>query len=334
MCTSHSRSGPSAGRSETVSLIVLNWNGERCLLDCIASLTAVDYPSREIILVDNGSTDDSVQRVAAAFPHVNIIEIGRNLGYAGGMNIGLASATGDVIVLLNNDVIVPPNWLQELVAGMESDQRIGIAGCKLFFADGVTIQHAGGYVKHPLGTTGHFGYGQRDDGRLNVQTDVDYVTGAAMAIRRAALDEIGTLDRGYWFYYEDVDLCYRARRKGWRVVYVPKASLIHLESATMVRDSTGYLRNLHRGRIRFALKAMPARRFVEEFVPAELAWLEHGATQPEHRVLASAYMLGILAVPSLAMAEGSDGTEADGIHLLISGLSTLWERTRLLRVWI
>jgi len=119
--------------SPTVSLIVLNWNGQEYLEACMTSLLDLDYPDPEIVMVDNGSTDNSVPYVSDQFPSVRIIETGRNLGYAGGMNVGISRTSSDIVVLLNNDIIVEENWLTELVRCMKSDERIGIAGCKIFY---------------------------------------------------------------------------------------------------------------------------------------------------------------------------------------------------------
>lgn len=317
------------GSLPSVSLIVLNWNGRRFLDACLNSLADLDYPGPEIILVDNGSTDGSATYVAVQHPSVHVIRSPFNLGYAGGMNVGIAHSTGDIVILLNNDIIVPREWLREFIGGICPDERIGVAGCKLYYADGVTLQHAGGYVVHPRGTTGHYGYRQRGEGSCDTPTDVEYVTGAAMAIRRPFLSMTRGLDPGYEpIYYEDVDICYRAREMGWRVVYIPRAELIHLESATMVRDSPSYLRNLHRGRLRFVLKWTPTEQFVDEFVPAELDWLGSGAGAIERHIVASVYKLSIPTVPSLRMPRLHEEADEEGIQWVIRGLAALWQQAK------
>jgi len=287
------------GRCPIVTLIVLNWNGQAYLENCLASLLEQDYPLTETIMVDNGSTDSSVAYVERSFPSVKIIETGRNLGFAGGMNTGISSSTGDIVILLNNDTIVDRDWLVTLIECMESDCRIGIAGSKVFFSDGVTLQHAGGFVSYPLGFAHHYGYREQDEGSFDAVADVPYVTGAAMAIRKSLLHVIGGLDANYFFYYEDVDLCYRARSAGWRVVFAPESRLVHLESATMVRDSYSYLLCFHQSRMRFLLKHLQPRAYIDDFVPGEMARLLSLESPTERSALKRAYKSALRMLPTV-----------------------------------
>ena len=313
----------------SVSLIVLNWNGKHHLERCLPSLQALSYPAYEIIVVDNGSTDGSVDYVARAYPDVRLVETGFNLGYAGGMNVGIAHSKADVVILLNNDIIVPPHWLGAFMTGLETDPRVGIAGCKLFFSDGVTLQHTGGWVTFPRGVSGHYGYREPDTGTYETLADMEYVTGAAMAIRRPVLDEIGLLDADFFpIYYEDVDISFRAREAGWRVLYVPGASLIHLESATMVRDSPTYLRFLNQGRLRFLLKHMTSQQFLKEFVSAERHWLEQDVGTLEWRVMASVYKLSMLTAASVYAAKPLASATPHDLQQVIRALGALWQRAR------
>ncbi len=292
--------GPVADHSQSVSLIVLNWNGKRHLLACLASLARMDYQDYEILLVDNGSTDGSLELVPFEFPSVKIIKSGRNLGYAAGMNVGIASAEGEIVVLLNNDIIVEPTLLTELMIIFTSDRHVGIAGCKILYPNGTLIQHAGGFVSFPLGYADHYGYREEDDGSYDTQTDVGFVTGAAMAVRRAVFNDIGCLDTGFRpAYYEDVDLCYRARQADWRVVYVPRARLVHFESATSVRDSEPYFTWFHQGRLRFVLKYLSEQRFLREFVPAERERFSQLTLAGERRAVKRAYKSSLRMLPTI-----------------------------------
>jgi GT2 family glycosyltransferase len=286
---------------------------------------ASDYSSYEIIVVDNGSSDDSAKYVTSEFPDVKLIENGCNLGYAGGMNVGIVQSESDVVILLNNDIIVRQNWLSELMDALAADGRIGIAGCKIFFDDGRTLQHAGGVVSFPRALTDHYGYRQPDTGVYDQPTDVDYVSSAAMAIRKTMLAGIGNLDDGFFpIYYDDVDICYRARAAGWRVVYIPTAVLTHLESATMVRDSYKYLLCLHRCRLRFALKHLGADLFLQEFIPAETDWLAQAKSRQERRALNRAYKAALLMTPAILSArDGCDTSTFSAVHKVTGALVDL-----------
>lgn len=252
------------------SVIVLSWNGETYLPDCLNAVMAQSHAPHEVILVDNASTDGSVELVAANFPQVRIIYNDENLGFAGGMNVGLKEATGDIAVLLNQDTVVREDWLAELVKAMETDERIGIAGCKILYPDGQTIQHAGSYLEYPLGLAHHYGYGEPDQGQWDEQQEVEYVTGAAMAIRREMLERIGYLDGDFFpAYFEDADICFRARQAGYKVVYIPTAILLHRESASMEMETVEQHYYYHRNRLRLLLKHYTLGQFKRDFLPTE-----------------------------------------------------------------
>jgi len=252
------------------SVIVLSWNGETYLPDCLNAVMSQTHTPHEVILVDNASTDGSVESVATNFPPVRIICNDENLGFAGGMNVGLKLATGDITVLLNQDTVVREDWLAELVKAMEADEHIGIAGCKILYTDGQTIRHAGGYLEYPLGLAHHYGCGELDQGQWDEQREVEYVTGAAMAIRREVLERIGYLDEDFFpAYFEDADICFRARQSGYKVVYVPTAVLLHHESASTETETVEQHYCYHRNRLRLLLKHYTLEQFKQDFLPIE-----------------------------------------------------------------
>ncbi len=287
-------------------VILLNWNGRDYLEACLTQLLAQDYPHLQITLVDNGSTDDSVSFVRTRFPGVTIQENDANLGFAAGNNPALQATTADMAVLLNPDVMVAPDWLGRLVACFEQDAAITIAGCKLWYPDGQTLQHAGGYITAPQAMPGHFGIGEPDTGQWDEPRDCDYVIGAALALRTAALPELGLLDEGYFLYYEDVDLCARARRAGGRVVYEPSATAIHVESATAVKGSFNYLRRFHTGRWRYLLKQEAGAVLVDETMVAEADWLSR-IDLDERLAVALAYQTTLNDLPDIWQARTESG---------------------------
>ncbi len=250
------------------SVIIPVWNGREYLPSCLDALLTQGYPDLEIVVVDNASADGSADLVAERYPQVRLIRNRANLGFAGGCNVGLRAAQGDVLVLLNQDTRVLPGWLQAVVDALRRPE-VGIVGCKILYPDGETIQHAGGWIEWPLGASFHYGKGEQDDGRWDEPRQVDYVTGAAMGFRRDLLERVGPLDEGFWpGYFEDADFCFRAREAGYEIWYVPDAVLIHAET-TSTEDPVAVSCAYERGRLRFVLKHLPPRRFLEEFVPAE-----------------------------------------------------------------
>lgn len=264
------------------SVIVLGWGGEPYIAACLAALRHQAYPALEVIVVDNGSPDRTAEIVERDFPEVRLIRTGQNLGVAGGNNVGLRAAEGEICILINADVEVHPGWLSHLVGAMDADPHIGIAGAKLLYPDG-TIQFAGGRIEPPRGYPSHVGCREADRGQFDTATDVDFVTGASLAIRRSALDQIGYEDEKFYpIDLEDADMSYRARAAGCRVVLAPQAVATHHESSTARAQDLGRALSLEAGRVRFVCKHWAAARLRDEFLPAELDSLgrdvAHGQT--------------------------------------------------------
>ncbi len=251
-----------------ISIVVLSLNGADVIRGCLDSVLLSDWPNLEVLVVNNGSTDDTPRIVREAYPSVRLIDLPRNLGFAGGMNEGLKAARGEILVPLNDDTLVDPAMAREIARPIVEDAAIGMVGCKILYPDGKTIQHAGGIIK-PNGLTDHFGYGMPDDGQWDDEREVDYVTGCAMAIPRRAFERIGLFDDRYYpTYYEEVEFAIRLRKAGFRIVYNPKAVLRHLESKTEVRYSPRFFTRFHRSRMRLLLKNYSAAQL------ARAAWCE------------------------------------------------------------
>jgi GT2 family glycosyltransferase len=298
------------------SVIVLSWNGMDYLQGCLDAVLAQDYPDVELIVVDNGSADGSPDFVEEQYPELRLIRNARNLGFAAGNNVGLRAATGDVLVLLNQDTVVKPGWLEALVTTLE-DPTIGIVGCKLLYPDG-TIQHAGGQIVDARGTPQHVGHGEPDVGQYDAVADVDYVTGAALGVSREALARIGQLDEGFApAYYEDVDWCYRARKAGLRVAYCPNAVAVHYESTSSQVGTYTHHAVFHYVRLRFLLKHHPLDWLREEFAPAEVAALRAMSRTDEAMAVREACLRLLFDLPEVARirAQG-EGTAAEWGSLL------------------
>jgi len=217
-----------------VSIIILNWNGKRYITQCLDSVFRVRYPKDklEIIVVDNASTDGSPEIIKKKYPNVVLIRNSKNLGYTMGNNIGIKKATGEIIILLNNDTYVDENFIIEIVKHMERPD-VGIVGALLLYPSNV-IQSCGCKEKF-LGFWECLGAGLTLEEGKQICKDgmeVDYVSGAALAIKREALEKIGMLDSHFFAYMEDVDWCYRARKAGFKVIVASNAVVYHYESAS------------------------------------------------------------------------------------------------------
>lgn len=217
---------------QSVSVIVLNWNQKKLLNNCLESVLNTDYSEMEIIVSDNGSTDGSVKMVKKNFANVVLIENNANLGFCEGNNIAIKRAKGDIIVLLNNDTWVDKNWINEIV-NAASDSKVGIVGCKLLFV-GTNVIQSLGYRSNLLGHYVNRGLLEINDGKYDNEevADVDYVSGAALAIKRLVVDAVGFLDPMFYAYFEDVDWCYRVKELGYKVVVAQKAVVHHCGSVS------------------------------------------------------------------------------------------------------
>ncbi|MBX7245152.1 MAG: glycosyltransferase family 2 protein [Candidatus Sumerlaeaceae bacterium] len=287
----------------SVSIVVLTLNGSDVIRDCLRSTFQNDYPDFEVIVVNNGSTDSVEEIVATEFPEVRIVSNCENLGYAGGINEGIKIARGDIIIPLNDDTILTPTVISEMVQPFLSRRKVGIVGCKILYPDKKTIQHAGGAIRQN-GSTFHFGYGEVDDGRFDKMDDVDYVTGCMIALRREVFEELGLYDDRYFpTYYEEVEYCVRARKAGWRVIYAPRAVLYHLESKTEVAFSPKFLFRFHRSRLRFVLKNFSFYEILRA-VKWELKYILGGQSRDDRRALFRAYGYVLLRLPWILYDRG------------------------------
>ncbi len=213
-------------------MVIPNWNGLRLLRPCLVSLSAQTCRDFETVVVDNGSSDGSAEALAREFPWVRVVALPRNLGFAGGCNVGLAAARGEVIVLLNNDTEVEPTWLAELAAALGRHPEAGFAASRMMlYSARDTINSAGDLYRRD-GTADARGAWQPYGPPWDAERLVFGASGGAVAYRRALLDAIGPFEARFFSYCEDVDLSWRAQLAGYRCVYAPRAVIYHHGSAT------------------------------------------------------------------------------------------------------
>ena len=228
-----------------VYIIVLNWNGKDDTIECVRSLQKINYNNYKIVVVDNGSEDDSVSEIKKQFSKVEIIENKKNLGFAGGNNVGIKYAINsgaDYVLLINNDTTVEEDFLSELVEAGESDKKIGILGSKIcFYSDPNRIWFAGGKVNWLKNKGTHIGLDQIDNGQYDKIKETDYLTGCCLLIKREVVEKIGVLAEDYFLYYEDTDFSLRTKNAGYKPIYVPKSKIYHKISRSTKPGSFSYI---------------------------------------------------------------------------------------------
>ena len=225
-----------------ISIIIANYNRKDLLKACLDSVRGQSFKDLEIIVIDNASTDDSVKMIGAYYPEVRLIRNTRNLLFCKAYNQGIDSAKGSFVLCLNNDVVLHKDYLKEALFAIGSDNKIGMMSGKILRMDKTTIDSTGlflGRNRKPV----ERGYGKKDTGQYDEPGYVFGVTGACAFFRKSMLNELkdehGYLDERFGMYYEDLDLCWRAQKKGWRAYYSPKALAYHARGATAVVTNSG-----------------------------------------------------------------------------------------------
>ncbi len=214
-----------------VWVVIPTWNRQDDLLNCVESVQALDYPNKGIVVVDNGSTDDSVKIMQENFPSVSIIELSENQGasYASNAGLSFAHAQGaDYFLRIDSDTILAPDLLLELVKSAQQYPEAGILGCKIFYHDRPEILWSAGAQHHSwyFGTK-ELGRGQKDGPDFEQPRQLDYVWSAGILITREAYEATGGFDTDYFVYFEDPDFCVRVRKADFTIRYVPTAVMWH-----------------------------------------------------------------------------------------------------------
>lgn len=265
----------------TVEIIVPNYNGQDYLDTCLKSLLNQTYSHFRVTVVDNASTDRSVEIVKSRFPGVTLVQNSRNTGFAGACNAGIRRALkGDasLLVLVNSDTRADSRWLEELVTAALSDPGIGLCQSMIYLANDPSRINSAGNEAHYLGFgyCGH--YLEEDRGQFTAVTDVPFASGSALLLRREMLEEVGLLDEDFFMYQEDLDLSWRARMAGWRVVLAPLSHIYHSYSFSRNREKFYYL---ERNRLLMSLKNYSGRSLAllaPAFLGGEAAMLAYSLT--------------------------------------------------------
>ncbi|MFH1826208.1 MAG: glycosyltransferase family 2 protein [bacterium] len=249
-----------------ISVVILNYNGQRFLADCLSSLKKQTYPNFEILLVDNGSTDISIKYVEENFADfVKLIKNPINYGFSKGNNIGIRAAKGKYVLTLNNDTIVDPDWIAKLVEAAENSEQIGMCASKIYLAKEPGLIDSIGVNIYPDGSSKQRGFREKDQGQYDNEKEALLPSGCAALYRQTMLAEIGLFDEDFVAYCEDTDLGLRARLNGWQCAFAPKAIVHHLYSATSGQYSTMKAFHVERNHYWVAVKNFPLSALL--FVP-------------------------------------------------------------------
>ncbi len=230
------KEGGMKGKGLLVSVIIVTWNSERFIEECLHSILGQSHEAVEVILSDNRSTDATVAIVKKRFPSVQIMENAENLGYCRANNLSLKKAAGEYLLFVNSDVILERDYVEKALQGFQKGERIGMVSGKILRFDRKTIDSTGQFLARSRKTIER-GYGRKDDGRFDSEGHIFSVCGAAAFYRKQMIDEISyengeLFDEDFFSFHEDIDVGWRAHLMGWKGYYTPKALAYHFRGGT------------------------------------------------------------------------------------------------------
>ena len=247
----------------TVSVIVVSWNGENVITECLESLLAQTISDFEIIVVDNGSTDGTVEKIKSIGSRIRLIENPENLGFAAANNIGYQESTGHYLALLNQDARAEPNWLEELVRAAETHSEAGMIASRVLRPGTPATIDSAGLAVYPDGLNRTRGGGEPDGERFSREEEVFAPSGSAAFYRREMIEQAGFYDERTFLYGDDVELGFRGRLMGWNCRYHPDAVAYHPLPGRPELDPREKLYYVELNRIRVALKYLPLPSLIE-----------------------------------------------------------------------
>lgn len=226
------------------AVVILNWNGRHMMEKFLPSVTAKTTGDAEVIIADNGSTDDSIEFLHSHYPSLRIIQLDQNYGFAEGYNRALAQVEADYYVLLNDDVEVTPHWIEPVIAQMQQNTQTAICQPKLLMYDRRdTFEYAGaagGFIDsygYPFCRGRLFDVVEQDHGQYDDPREIFWASGAAMFVRADVWHQLGGLDGDFFAHMEEIDFCWRAKNKGYRVEYCPQSVIYHVGGGTLPKSN-------------------------------------------------------------------------------------------------
>ena len=249
-----------------IAIVILNWNGAKLMQQFLPSVIAFSQGDGiQIVVADNGSTDESLSIVRDKFPGVTILDLKQNLGFASGYNEALRQVEADYFVILNSDVEVTAGWLESPIRLMEADESIGAVQPKILsYYQRTHFEYAGaagGFIDkfgYPFCRGRIFDHVEEDHGQYDTITDVFWATGACIFVRSKLFHEVGGFDADFWAHMEEIDLCWRLKNIGYRVVYTPESRVYHLGGGTLAYNNPQKLYLNFRNNLWLLYKNLPA----------------------------------------------------------------------------
>lgn len=246
-------------REPLVSLIIPTYDGKDLLINLLKSLKNLDYKNYEVIIVDNGSSDNTYEFIKNRYTSYKfkIFRLENNLGFAGGMNFGIRHSAGDYIVVMNNDMEVTKKWLKELVDVAETDKNIGIVGSSMTTKN-INFMRLGYLESNKI----FFNFRPFDVPKNKKLPEIIQIDNTFGLTKKKLLEKIGLFDDKYFIYWEEVDLCYRAKKAGYKIVVATKAKIYHNTSSTMKKYTYQKIYHYHKNKIRFIMKNLGFYRII------------------------------------------------------------------------
>lgn len=283
----------------SVGIVVLNWRGLDDTRACCESLAKISYPDARIFVVDNASGDGSAEALQSEFPQFIHVSNAKNLGFSGGNNAAMNRVLAEnhkYVLLLNNDTIAAPDFLEAMVNAAETDPQIGMVGAKIYYFDSPDVLwYAGGTVDFEKPEPfGHVGENDRDRGQYDEPGETGWVTGCCLLARGEALKQVGLLDEAFGYYCEDVDWCLRANKAGWKIWYEPRAKVWHKIGRSTGRGSLPIQYYNCRNILLIARKNLAGVEKIKFFARV-IKWIRHYPRQIEYKpAVVEAAVHGIL----------------------------------------
>ncbi len=267
----------------TISIVFPNYNGGNEPLECLQSVRKLNYPKSkiEVIIIDNNSSDGSDLEIKKHFPKVNLIKNKQNLGFAKAVNMGIKKSKGSYIFIGNDDLVLEKNSLKKMVEFMFKNPRVGVLGGKIFYKSSPKkICSAGYFINHWTGNV----YKSKNHNQIY---QPDWVQGCAILVPKAVFNQIGLLDENFVLLFDDFDLCTRARKKGFKIFYLPEAIFWHGESVTVDRNKSFKYFHWYKSKFYFLIKHYPLLNLLSIFLlqiliitPYRAIFLQDGRLSP------------------------------------------------------